>query len=114
MSTDIDPRYAAIHAAVRAIPRGEVRSYAEVAHAAGLPGRARMVGRALAQTPDGMKLPWHRVCRSGGRIAFPAGSAEFAEQSRRLREEGLEVVDGRIRFKPVARDIDALLWAPPD
>ena len=37
-----------ILAAVRAIPRGQVVGYGEVAHRAGLPGRARLAARADA------------------------------------------------------------------
>ena len=60
-----------ILAAIRAIPRGQVAGYGEVARRAGLPGRARMVARLLSHNDD-RRLPWHRVLRSDGRIAFPA------------------------------------------
>src|SRR5690606_17914275 len=63
-----------ILAAVRAIPRGEVAGYGEVARQAGVAGRARWVARLLAGSTD-PSLPWHRVLRSDGRIAFPAGSS---------------------------------------
>ncbi len=42
-----------ILAAVQAIGPGQVRSYAQVAAAAGLPGRARQVARVLAGTGTG-------------------------------------------------------------
>jgi methylated-DNA-protein-cysteine methyltransferase-like protein len=100
-----------ILAAVRAIPRGEVAGYGEVARRAGVPGRARWVARLLA-TSDDAGLPWHRVLRSDGRIAFPRGSETGAEQARRLRAEGVMVVDGRVRGASVARSLDAELWAP--
>ena len=73
-----------ILAAVRAIPRGQVAGYGEVARRAGLPGRARLAARVLSNNTD-PKLPWHRVLRADGRIAFPAGSEGFREQGRRLR-----------------------------
>lgn len=102
---------AAILAAVRAIPRGQVAGYGEVARRAGLPGRARLVARVLAGN-DEPTLPWHRVLRSDGRIAFPPDSAGFREQSRRLQAEGVRVENGRVRLPRAPADLDALLWAP--
>jgi methylated-DNA-protein-cysteine methyltransferase-like protein len=99
-----------ILAAIRAIPRGEVAGYGHVARRAGLPGRARLVARLLAGNEDAT-LPWHRVLRSDGRIAFPPGSKGFREQARRLRAEGVIVEKGRVRIRPVeADDLDAALW----
>jgi methylated-DNA-protein-cysteine methyltransferase-like protein len=99
-----------ILAAIRAVPRGEVAGYGHIAQRAGLPGRARMVARILSENSD-PKLPWHRVLRSDGRIAFPEGSKGYREQSQRLRAEGVTVVKGRVRLqrKP---DLDAELWRP--
>jgi methylated-DNA-protein-cysteine methyltransferase-like protein len=79
-----DESHRRILAAIRAIPAGEVAGYGEVARRAGLPGRARLVARLLGQNED-PRLPWHRVLRSDGRIAFPEGSRGFREQSQRLR-----------------------------
>ncbi len=97
--------------AVRAIPRGEVAGYGEVAARAGLPGRARLVARVLSENSD-PGLPWHRVLRADGRIAFPEGSENYAEQSQRLREEGLEVRNGRVKRATAASSLDAQLWGP--
>ena len=91
-----NPAYQEIWAVVGAIPRGRVSTYGAVARAAGLPGRARMAGRALRELPKEMKLPWHRVVGAGGRIVFPRTSLEHREQSRRLRAEGVIVKEGRV------------------
>jgi len=97
-----------ILAAVRAIPRGKVAGYGEVARRAGLPGRARLAARVLSENDD-PRLPWHRVLRSDGRIAFPEGSKGFREQSQRLRAEGVDVRAGKVRM-PRAAMLDALIW----
>ena len=107
------PPFDAIWRAVAAIPAGEWASYGEVARRAGLPRGARLVAFALRRAPDAITLPWHRVVAAGGRIALPRGSRAAAEQARRLRAEGVQVVRGRIRV--AARDdaratLDALLW----
>ena len=70
-----------------------------------------MVARLLAGNED-PSLPWHRILRSDGRIAFPPGSAGFREQARRLRAEGVAVENGRVRMPRGERDLDAALWGP--
>src|SRR6185437_1310160 len=67
----MDKRYERIYAVIAAIPAGRVASYGQIAARAGLPGRARLVGAALRDTPDGMELPWFRVLHSNGTIALP-------------------------------------------
>ena len=105
----VDARLEAIWRTVAAVPRGQVSTYGGIATRAGLPGRARLVGHALKVAPKGLDLPWHRIVGAGGRIAFPAGTAPFREQSRLLRAEGVAVVRGKVRI-PRADDLDALLW----
>lgn len=106
---------AAILRVIRAIPRGCVASYGEIAERAGLPRRARLVGRVLRESPDEPPVPWYRVLRSDGRIAFPPGSRGFREQVRRLAAEGVLVIAGRVDIGQHGwdRNLDALLWAPP-
>lgn len=91
-----NPALQAIWDVVAQLPRGAVSTYGDVARAAGLPGRARQAGYALKHLPAGMHLPWHRVVGAGGKIVFPPGSSAFREQARRLRSEGVAVVDGRV------------------
>ncbi len=101
-----------IIAAIRAVPKGEVAGYGEIARRAGLPGRARMVARLLSNNED-TTLPWHRVLRSDGSIAFPKDSEHYSEQIQRLRAEGVEVVNGKVRGCKAAATLDEILWAPP-
>ena len=81
---------------VSSIPRGKVATYGSVARAAGLPGRARLVGFALRAAPEELNLPWHRVLGAGGRIVFARSSREHREQAKRLRSEGTAVQNGRV------------------
>jgi methylated-DNA-protein-cysteine methyltransferase-like protein len=98
---------------IRSIPEGCVASYGEIATRAGLPGRARLVGHVLGAAP-GQGLPWHRVLRSDGRIAFPPGSRSFREQVRRLAAEGILVIRRKVDLAAHGweRNLDAVLWAP--
>ena len=100
----------AILAAIRAVPHGQVAGYGIIAKRAGLPGRARLVARVLAENDD-RGLPWHRILRSDGRIAFPPDSPGFAEQCQRLRAEGVDVRNGRVRM-PREDSLDAAVWSP--
>lgn len=100
---------------IRRIPPGQVSSYGEIAGRAGLPGRARLVGKVLGQVPEGLEVPWFRVLRSDGRIAFPPQSAPYREQRARLIGEGVRVERGRVRLDDFGwgRNLDRELWAPP-
>ena len=101
-----------ILAAIRAVPAGEVAGYGEIARRAGLPGRARMVAKLLSGNEDDA-LPWHRILRSDGRIAFPPEHPHFEEQAQRLRAEGVDVQKGRVRGQKAAATLDEILWATP-
>ena len=100
--------------AVRAIPRGRVASYGDVARMAGLPGRARLVGHALRGLPEDSDVPWHRVINASGRIAFPVGSEAWQRQRDRLLAEGVLAGRGRIPEQARYRDdyLDRVLWGP--
>ncbi len=84
---------------VLAIPPGRVASYGQVADMAGLGRQARFVGRALGRLPAGHCVPWFRVIRNTGQIAFPVGSETFERQKSLLEEEGVAVVNGRISMR---------------
>lgn len=86
--------YSRIWQTVQQIPVGKVASYGQIADLAGLPGRARLVGKALGYSPT--PLPWYRVVRSNLSLAFAPGSAEAAEQSALLRAEGVILRGSRI------------------
>jgi methylated-DNA-protein-cysteine methyltransferase related protein len=92
---EVNPALEAIWNVIASIPRGQVATYGDVARMAGLPGHARQTAYALRNMPEGMNLPWHRVLGAGGRIVFPKGSKHHREQARRLKSEGVPVMDGK-------------------
>ncbi|HTW76250.1 MAG TPA: MGMT family protein [Thermoplasmata archaeon] len=93
-------RLASLRRVIRAIPRGKVATYGQVAALAGVPGAARLTVRALYSAPD---LPWQRVVAAGGRIALTGTEAQ--EQRLRLRIEGVTFEGGRVRM-------DRHAWTP--
>lgn len=97
--------------AIRAVQSGQVASYGGIARRAGLPGRARLVARVLGECED-PQLPWHRILRSDGRIAFAPGTRPWREQAKRLRAEGVAVRNGRVEIAEEAQTLDAAVWAP--
>jgi AraC family transcriptional regulator, regulatory protein of adaptative response / methylated-DNA-[protein]-cysteine methyltransferase len=58
-----------VYRALQAIPRGETRTYAEVARAIGRPTAARAVARACATNSVAILIPCHRVLRGDGQLA---------------------------------------------
>ena len=85
-----------VYQSIHAIPAGKVAAYGQIAELAGLKGKARWIGRVLSELPSDSKLPWHRVLRASGELAFPVDSARFARQRERLLAEGIAVNNGRV------------------
>lgn len=56
-----------VREAVRQIPKGETRTYGEVAKAIGRPGAARAVGTVMKHNFD-PTVPCHRVVRADGKV----------------------------------------------
>jgi len=68
---------------LRRIPRGETRSYAEIARAIGSPGAQRAVGSACGANPAAIIIPCHRALRSDGGLG---GYAWGVERKKKLLE----------------------------
>jgi methylated-DNA-[protein]-cysteine S-methyltransferase len=75
-----------IWALTREIPRGDTRSYSELAREAGSPGAARAVGQAMARNPWPVVVPCHRVVGWDGRLTGFGGG--IAMKERMLLMEG--------------------------
>lgn len=96
--------YQRIWQTVLLIPCGKVASYGQIADLAGLPGRARLVGKALGYAPAELTVPWYRVLRSDRSLAFPPGSATALQQRQLLLAEGVILKKNRVD--------SAALWQP--
>jgi len=55
--------------ALRQIPRGQTRSYSEIAVAVGRPGAVRAVAGACASNPVAVVVPCHRVVQKNGSLS---------------------------------------------
>jgi methylated-DNA-[protein]-cysteine S-methyltransferase len=65
-----------VWSALRRIPFGETRTYAEVATQIGHPGAARAVGAASGRNPLSIVAPCHRVIGTRGALTGFAGGLE--------------------------------------
>lgn len=81
------------------VPAGRVSSYGFIADLAGLPGRARLVGSIMQYAPDEMQVPWYRILKSNGQLAFVTGSKQAEKQKGLLQEEGVVVLNNRVKLK---------------
>jgi methylated-DNA-protein-cysteine methyltransferase-like protein len=81
------------------IPKGQVCTYGDLAKLSGYPSHARFVGRVLRTLPKDTKLPWHRVINGQGRISFPKDSTAYKEQSSRLENEEIYILNNKISLK---------------
>ena len=72
---------------LRAIPRGEVVTYGELAALAGAPGAARAAGSFCARNRLGLFVPCHRVVSAGGLGSYGSYGAEY--KRRLLEVEGV-------------------------
>jgi len=90
---------------IKAIPRGKVATYLQIAALAGNHRAARQAARVLHSSSAKDGLPWQRVINSRGGISLRRGRG-FEEQKRRLLKEGVRVNgSGRI-------DLDVFQWEP--
>ncbi|MBX7482520.1 bifunctional transcriptional activator/DNA repair enzyme AdaA [Qipengyuania qiaonensis] len=73
--------------ALRAIPPGETRTYAEIAAAAGNPKAVRAAGSANARNNVAVLIPCHRVIRTGGDLGGYAYGLDIKRELLRREEQ---------------------------
>ncbi len=88
-----------IYEAVKKIPKGKVATYGKVAEMAGDKKMARAVGNALHKNPDPNGIPCYRVVNAKGELAGEFAFGGSGAQAKLLREDGIEVVDGKVDLK---------------
>ena len=69
------------------IPKGETRTYKEIAIAIGRPLAVRAVANACGKNPHPIKIPCHRVIRSDGKLGGYSAPGGIAAKRRLLKEE---------------------------
>jgi methylated-DNA-protein-cysteine methyltransferase-like protein len=87
----------AVYELVKKIPRGKVLTYGALAKAIKLSGGARTAGHAMAATPRGQAIPWHRVVGAGGKLLVREPYASL--QKKLLASEGAKIIESRVDLK---------------
>ena len=74
--------------AISKIPRGQVRTYKELAKSIKKPKAARAVANACGKNPYPIKIPCHRVIRSDGSLGGYSGKGGISTKKDILKKEG--------------------------
>lgn len=91
-----------IYRLVKAIPKGRVATYGQLAFLAGSPRASRIVGAAMVRAPEG--LPCHRVLYGDGSLCCDHAFGGKEIQRSLLEQEGVAFLpDGRV-------DLKSCLW----
>ncbi len=88
--------YSYFYGLVRQIPRGRVSTYGALARALGDIRASRACGVMLSQNPDPPRIPCHRVVMSDGSLGGFTHPKGIGRKIELLREEGIEVSNGKI------------------
>ena len=72
---------------LKKIPKGQVRTYLEVAKAIGKPKAYRAVANAVGKNPYPPKIPCHRVIRSDGSLGGYSGKGGIRRKRQLLQSE---------------------------
>ena len=74
---------------IKKIPKGETRSYKDIAIAIGNPKAFRAVANACGKNPYPIKIPCHRVVGSNGYLGGYSAKGGIKQKKSLLRKEGV-------------------------
>ncbi|MBC8225650.1 MAG: MGMT family protein [Gammaproteobacteria bacterium] len=74
---------------IKKIPKGETRSYKDIAIAIGNPKASRAVANACGKNPNPIIVPCHRVIASDGSIGGYTGCGGIKTKRQLLKKEGV-------------------------
>ena len=73
---------------LKKIPKGKLKTYAQVAKAIGKPKAVRAVANAIGKNPFPHKIPCHRVIRSDGKLGGYSAKGGIKTKKKLLKNEG--------------------------
>ena len=73
---------------IKRIPKGQTRTYKEIALAIKKPKSSRAVANACGKNPFLIEIPCHRVIRSNGKLGGYSGKGGIKQKRKLLKEEG--------------------------
>ncbi len=76
---------------LKTIPKGQIRTYSDVAKAIKKPKAVRAVANAIGKNPYAPKIPCHRVIRSDGSLGGYSGRGGINTKKKLLKLEGISI-----------------------
>ena len=73
---------------IKRIPKGQTKTYKDIALALKKPKSSRAVANACGKNPLLIKIPCHRVIRSDGKLGGYSGKGGVNQKRKLLKEEG--------------------------
>ena len=73
---------------IKKIPKGQTRTYKDIALALNKPKSSRAVANACGKNPFLIEIPCHRVIRSDGKLGGYSGKGGIKQKRKLLKEEG--------------------------
>lgn len=85
-----------VYVALRAIPKGRVVTYGQIAEMIGNPNASRAVGNALHKNPDPENIPCFRVVNAQGKLSNNFAFGGLNAQRQRLEADGIIVINNTV------------------
>ncbi len=73
---------------IKKIPKGQTKTYKDIAVALKKPKSSRAVANACGKNPLLIEIPCHRVIRSDGKLGGYSGKGGINQKRKLLKEEG--------------------------
>ena len=73
---------------IKKIPKGQTKTYKDIAVALKNPKSSRAVANACGKNPLLIEIPCHRVIRSDGKLGGYSGKGGINQKRKLLKEEG--------------------------
>ena len=73
---------------IKKIPKGQTKTYKDIAVALKKPKSSRAVANACGKNPLLIEIPCHRVIRSDGKLGGYSGQGGINQKRKLLKEEG--------------------------
>ena len=73
---------------IKKIPKGQTKTYKDIAVALKKPKSSRAVANACGKNPLLIEIPCHRVIRSDGKLGGYSGKGGIQQKRKLLKEEG--------------------------
>ena len=73
---------------IKKIPRGQTKTYKDIAVALKKPKSSRAVANACGKNPLLIEIPCHRVIRSDGKLGGYSGKGGINQKRKLLKDEG--------------------------